>query len=106
LGASEKTAAALAAVRVAISSSGCPLAAATADFPAGTRPEAALMFSCAVRRMLLGSRASMEVELARAELGPSVALAGLYCYGEIGPISGASSSRYLNTTFVTLLLGT
>ncbi len=82
------------------------LAAATADFPAGTPPEAALMFSCVVRRMLLGSRASTEVALARTELGPSVALAGLYCYGEIGPISGTSSSRFLNSTFVTLLLGT
>lgn len=82
------------------------LAAATAAFPAGTRPQAALMFSCVVRRMLLGSRASTEVALARTELGPSVALAGLYCYGEIGPIAGASSSRYLNSTFVTLLLGT
>jgi hypothetical protein len=82
------------------------LAAATADFPAGTRPEAALMFSCVVRRMLLGSRASTEVELARTEFGPSVALAGLYCYGEIGPVSGSPSSRYFNTTFVTLLLGT
>lgn len=82
------------------------LVEATADFPAGTRPEAALMFSCVVRRMLLGSRASAEVELARTELGPAVALAGLYCYGEIGPISGMTSSRYLNSTFVTLLLGT
>lgn len=82
------------------------LAEATADFPAGTRPEAALMFSCVVRRMLLGSRASTEVELARTELGPSVALAGLYCFGEIGPVSGSPSSRYLNSTFVTLLLGT
>ncbi len=82
------------------------LASATADFPAGTRPEAALMFSCVVRRMLLGSRASTEVELARTEFGPSVALAGLYCYGEIGPVAGSPSSRYFNTTFVTLLLGT
>ena len=82
------------------------LAAATAGFPAGTRPEAALMFSCVVRRMLLGSRASTEVELARTEFGPSVAMAGLYCYGEIGPVSGSPSSRYFNTTFVTLLLGT
>jgi hypothetical protein len=82
------------------------LAEATADYPAGSQPEAALMFSCAVRRMLLGSQASTEVELARTALGPSVALAGLYCFGEIGPISGSPSSRYLNTTFVTLLLGT
>lgn len=56
--------------------------------------------------MLLGSRASTEVELARTEFGPSVALAGLYCYGEIGPVSGSPSSRFLNTTFMTLLLGT
>jgi small ligand-binding sensory domain FIST len=64
------------------------------------------MFSCVVRRMLLGSQASTEVALARTELGPSVPLAGLYCFGEIGPIAGVSSSRYLNSTFVTLLLGT
>jgi hypothetical protein len=79
---------------------------AVKDFPSGTRPEAALMFSCAVRQLLLGSRASTEVELARAELGVSLPLAGLYCYGEIGPVSGQPSSRFLNDTFVTLLLGT
>lgn len=82
------------------------LAEAAADFPVGSRPDAALMFSCVARRMLLGSKASSEVELARTELGPSVALAGLYCYGEIGPVLGMPSSRYFNTTFVTLLLGT
>ena len=82
------------------------LAAAAADFPGRTGPEAALMFSCVARRMLLGSRAGAEVELARSELGPAVPLAGLYCYGEIGPVSGSPSSRYFNTTFVTLLLGT
>jgi hypothetical protein len=82
------------------------LAEATSDFPAGYRPEAALMFSCAVRRLLLGSRASTEVELARSEFGASVPLAGLYCYGEVGPVSGFAASRFLNDTFVTLLLGT
>ncbi len=82
------------------------LADASSAFPSGTRPEAALMFSCAVRRLLLGSRADTEVELARAELGPSVPLAGLYCYGEIGPVAGSTASRFLNDTFVTLLLGT
>ncbi len=82
------------------------LAEATSDFPAGFRPEAAMMFSCAVRRLLLGSRANTEVELARAEFGATVPLAGLYCYGEIGPIAGSTTSRFLNDTFVTLLLGT
>jgi len=82
------------------------LADATSDFPAGFQPEAALMFSCAVRRFLLGSQASTEVELARTEFGPSVPMAGLYCYGEIGPVLGSATSRFLNDTFVTLLLGT
>jgi len=79
---------------------------ATADFPAGARPEGALIFSCAVRRFLLGSRTAIEADLARSVYGPSVPIAGLYCNGEIGPIRGTASSRYLNETFTTLLLGT
>ena len=82
------------------------LAEATSDFPAGYTPEAALVFSCAVRRLLLGSRAGTEVELARSEFGVNVPVAGLYCYGEIGPVVGLPASRFLNDTFVTLLLGT
>ena len=61
---------------------------ATAEFPAGARPEAALIFSCAVRRFLLGSRTGVEAELARTVYGPSMPIAGLYCFGEIGPIRG------------------
>jgi hypothetical protein len=30
----------------------------------------------------------------------------MYCYGEVGPIQGGESSRFLQETFVTLLLGT
>jgi hypothetical protein len=79
---------------------------ATAEFPTGARPEAALIFSCAVRRFLLGSRTAVEAELARTVYGPSMPIAGLYCFGEIGPIRGTTSSRYFNETFTTLLLGT
>src|SRR4051794_40981793 len=79
---------------------------AASDFPAGARPEAALIFSCAVRRFLLGSRTGIEADLARSVYGPSVSIAGLYCNGEIGPIRGTASSRYFNETFTTLLLGT
>jgi len=82
------------------------LARATADFPAGSQPEAALIFSCSVRKFLLGSRTRVEAELARSALGATMPLAGLYCYGEIGPVQGAATSRFLNETFVTLLLGT
>src|SRR6478735_1840131 len=79
---------------------------ATAEFPAGARPEAALIFSCAVRRFLLGSRTGTEADLARSVYGASMPIAGLYCNGEIGPIRGTASSRYFNETFTTLLLGT
>jgi hypothetical protein len=82
------------------------LARATAQFPAGSHPEAALMFSCSVRRFLLGSKTKVEAELARAEFGSAMPLAGMYCNGEIAPIRGAATSRFLNETFVTLLLGT
>ncbi|MEA2546028.1 MAG: hypothetical protein QOI09_1301 [Chloroflexota bacterium] len=82
------------------------LAQARAHFPAGATPEAALIFSCAIRQYLLGSRTRVEADLARSEYGASIPLAGMYCYGEIGPIKGAETSRFLQETFVTLLLGT
>ena len=75
-------------------------------FPAGSPPAAALIFSCAVRQFVLGSRTRVEADLARSILGPTMPIAGLYCYGEIGPVRGAATSRFLNETFITLLLGT
>lgn len=81
------------------------VATALEAFPVGATPEAAFVFSCAVRKALLGSRTRAESDLVRSVLGPSIPVAGLYCYGEIGPI-GLGGSRVLNETFVTLLLGT
>jgi hypothetical protein len=82
------------------------LARATAQFPTGSKPEAALIFSCAIRQFLLGSRTQVEAQLAQSEYGAAMPLAGIYCYGEIGPIRGAATSRLFQETFVTLLLGT
>ncbi|MFI5262830.1 MAG: FIST C-terminal domain-containing protein, partial [Candidatus Limnocylindrales bacterium] len=82
------------------------LARATAGFPQGATPQAALIFSCAVRRFLLGSRTRVEAEMARSAYGAALPLAGMYCFGEIGPVRGVATSRYFNETFVTLLLGT
>jgi hypothetical protein len=82
------------------------LDAAVAAFPDGATVEAALVFSCAVRRFLLGTKTRREAELASSALGTELPLAGLYCFGEVGPIAGTATSRYLNETFVTLLLGT
>ncbi len=89
-----------------LAGTGDALARATAEFPVGAQPEAALIFSCSVRKFLLGSRTHVEAELARTAYGSKMPLAGLYCYGEIGPVRGATTSRFLNETFVTLLLGT
>jgi len=82
------------------------IARAQASFPADSRPEAALMFSCVVRKFLLGTRTRVEAEMAREAFGPDVPLAGLYCAGEIGPVVDGGKSRFLNETFVTVLLGT
>lgn len=82
------------------------LARATAEFPAGSKPEAALIFSCAIRQFLLGSRTQVEAQLARSAYGAAMPLAGFYGYGEMGPIEGSATSRFFQETFVTLLLGT
>jgi hypothetical protein len=82
------------------------LARAAEDFPAGAHPEGALLFSCAVRKFVLGSRTPRETELVREALGPTLPFCGLYCRGEIGPIGKHAGSRFLNETFVALLLGT
>jgi hypothetical protein len=74
-------------------------------FPTGARPEAALIFSCAVRRFLLGSRTSIEIEEAKSGLPSQIPVAGMYCLGEIAPIKGSAGSRLLNESFVTVLLG-
>jgi hypothetical protein len=92
--------------------------AATDDILAGTEdalrrvqagvawhPDAALLFSCAVRKFVLGSRTAVEADLARSVLGSSIPFAGMYCFGEIGPVGASSSTRLLNETFVALLLG-
>jgi hypothetical protein len=81
------------------------LAQAAEAFPGGGRPQAALVFSCMVRKYLLGSRTDQETALTRAAL-PDLPFAGLYCTGEIGPITPGAGSRFLNETFVALLLGT
>ncbi|MEA2646511.1 MAG: hypothetical protein QOE92_1594 [Chloroflexota bacterium] len=79
---------------------------AVKDFPEGASPEAALVFSCAVRKFMLGSRTRVEAEMARSVLGEGFPIAGLYCFGEFAPAGGAPTSKVLNETFVTVLLGT
>ncbi|WP_005035707.1 FIST signal transduction protein [Holophaga foetida] len=67
-------------------------------------PALALCFSCAVRRVILGSRTLDESRTACSTLGGGVLVAGPYLYGEISPLEAGTPSLYHNESFVTLLL--
>ncbi|HEY7828171.1 MAG TPA: FIST N-terminal domain-containing protein [Candidatus Limnocylindrales bacterium] len=88
-----------------VRASGDTVRRAAEAFPAGATPAAALLFSCAVRRFLLGSRTAQEVIEARALLPGDLPLVGMYCGGEIAPVDDGNVSRFLNETFVAVLLG-
>lgn len=77
---------------------------ARAAFPDGATPSAVLVFSCAVRKFMLGTRSGQEVASA-ANLLPDTPIAGMYCIGEIAPTGASPGSHFLNETFVALLLG-
>jgi hypothetical protein len=78
---------------------------AVRGFPEGRTPDAALMYSCVVRRFLLGTRATREIELLRELVGRDVPVAGFYCMGEIAPLPMEDVSRFHNATMVSVLLG-
>jgi hypothetical protein len=78
---------------------------AAAAFPKDATPSAALLFSCAVRRFMLGTRTQQEVVEARSLLPAGIAVAGMYCGGEIAPVTPGEESRFHNETFVAVLLG-
>ena len=78
---------------------------ALAAFPAGKKPEAALVYSCATRRFLLGTRVGREFEVVRDLLGTSIPIAGMYCLGEIAPMSTPDRTQFHNATLVSVLLG-
>ncbi len=71
----------------------------------GKRYDAAVVFSCAARRALLGTRAAEEYKFLKKNIPEDVPICGFYTYGEIGPLLSNSVSQFHNETFVTLLLG-
>jgi len=82
------------------------VAEAMASFPEDATPEAALIASCAVRSMLLGTRTSGEIERIRAGLSHDLPVSGFYAFGEIAPLGLDSTPRFHNETCVTVLIGT
>lgn len=73
------------------------------DYP-GARPSAALLFSCAGRKMIMGSQVVQEVQTVQRLL-PGIPFSGYYCYGEFGPLEKGDPFLFHGTTFITLLLG-
>lgn len=77
------------------------------DFPHGKSPAAALFFSCAARKLLLGTHTGEEVGIVGSTVGSQVPVCGFYGYGEIGPLDTKDpTSKFHNETFVSLILGT
>ncbi|MBD2497758.1 FIST signal transduction protein [Nostoc sp. FACHB-280] len=71
----------------------------------GKQPDAALFFSCAARRLLLGTRAIEEYQLAQEFLTAAIPGCGFYTHGEISPLNNGGETRLHHETFVTLLIG-
>ena len=77
------------------------------DYPHGKTPAAALFFSCAARKMLLGTHTGEEIGIVGSIIGSQVPVCGFYGYGEIGPLdTNDPTSKFHNETFVSLILGT
>lgn len=80
---------------------------AFAGYPHGKHPAAALFFSCAARKLLLGTQTGEEIGIVKSIIGSEVPVCGFYGYGEIGPIRNKNgTSKYHNETFVSVILGT
>ncbi len=71
----------------------------------GSEPSAALFFSCAWRRFVLGTQTDQEYATIAAKLKTLPPCCGFYTYGEISPFAQNGPTFFHNTTFVTLLLG-
>ena len=70
----------------------------------GTKPSAALCFSCSARKFVLGTRVKEEYD-AFKKIFPDLPVAGFYTYGEIGPLGRNKPARFHNETFISLILG-
>lgn len=81
------------------------VADALTRFPGNRTPDGALLWSCATRRFLLGTRTGREVEVVRTLIGSEIPVAGFYCLGEIAPIVDGDVSQFHNATMVAVLIG-
>jgi len=76
---------------------------AISQYP-GKRPSIALCFSCAARKIVLGTKVSEEYEMLKNDF-PDLPVAGFYTGGEIGPLGNKKSAQLHNYSFACLLIG-
>ncbi|MFV1981552.1 MAG: FIST signal transduction protein [Rhodothermia bacterium] len=76
-----------------------------ADAYPGEAPDAALIYSCAGRRVALGTRVSEESKVLQERLAEDVPVAGFYTYGEFCPLPSSPKPQSHGCTFVTVLIG-
>jgi hypothetical protein len=72
---------------------------------AGGEPDAALVFSCASRHGLLGTRVGSELGQLQEQLGAALPAVGFYTMGEICPLPTSPGPVHHVSTFVTVLIG-
>lgn len=72
----------------------------------GSSPKGALVFSCAARKQLLGTRTPEEYTLLKGSQIGDLPFCGFYAYGEVSPVRAGEAPHFHNETFITLLLGT
>ncbi len=73
------------------------------NYPEHT-PDAAILFSCAARKQLLGTATEMEYAMLEDRIS-GIETCGFYTYGEIGPHHTGGNSMFHNQTFIAVLLG-
>lgn len=74
-------------------------------FPLAKNPDAALIFACAGRKQLLGTRTMEESQVLANHLPSHLPMMGFYTYGEIAPLALGKPTYFHNNTLVVLLLG-
>ncbi len=71
----------------------------------GQTPEIGLVFSCAARKAILGTKTKQEFDLVQSYTNNKFPTIGFYAYAEICPVTPPAPTRLHNGTFVTLILG-
>lgn len=71
----------------------------------GWTPQVGMLFSCASRRWIMGTRTDEELNTAIAACPSDMPLMGFYTFGEICPLTQGGDPRLHNCTMVAVLLG-